>query len=92
VQQLKDTRVPIPANKTHARRGDYEYERAGTASIFMFCEPLSGWREVHVREQRTKVDRAREVADLLRTRYARAQQVILICDILNTRTNGASYE
>ena len=59
IQLLKETRVPIPATKTHPRRVDYEYERAGTASIFMFCEPLSGWRQVTVRERRTKIDWAR---------------------------------
>jgi hypothetical protein len=92
VQLLRETRVPVPATKAHPRRVDYEYERAGTASIFMFCEPLWGWREVQVREQRTKVDWAREVARLLDTRYARAQKVILICDNLNTHTKGAFYE
>jgi hypothetical protein len=92
VQLLKETRVPIPATKAHPRRVDYEYERAGTASIFMFCEALSGWREVQVREQRTKVDWAREVARLLDTRYREAQKVILICDNLNTHTKGAFYE
>ena len=56
IQLLKETRVPIPATKEHPRRVDYEYERAGTASIFMFCEPLSGWRQVTVRERRTKID------------------------------------
>ena len=60
VQLLKETRVPVPATRAHPRRVDYEYERAGTASIFMFCEPLSGWREVRVREQRTKIDWAQE--------------------------------
>ena len=49
MQLLKETRMPIPATKSQPRRVDYEYERAGTASIFMFCEPLSGWREVQVR-------------------------------------------
>jgi hypothetical protein len=92
VQLLKETRVPIAATKQHPRRVDYEYERAGTASIFMFCEPLSGWREVHVRPQRTKVDWAREVAELLRTRYAHAEKVLLVCDNLNTHTKGAFYE
>jgi hypothetical protein len=92
VQLLKETRVPIAATKQHPRRVDYEYERAGTASLFMFCEPLSGWREVHVREQRTKVDWARELAEVLRTRYARAEKVILVCDNLNTHTKGAFYE
>lgn len=92
VQLLKETRVPIPATKEHPRRVDYEYERAGTASIFMFCEPLSGWREVHVREQRTKVDWALEMEELLRKRYPQAEKVILVCDNLNTHTKGAFYE
>lgn len=89
---LKETRVPIPATRTHARRVDYEYERAGTASIFLFCETLSGWRQVTVRERRTKIDWAIEVEALLRTRYARAERVILVCDNLNTHTIGAFYE
>jgi hypothetical protein len=53
IQLLKETRLPIAATKEHPRRVDYEYERAGTASIFMFCQPLSGWREVTVRDRRT---------------------------------------
>jgi hypothetical protein len=92
VQLLKETRVPIAATKDHPRRVDYEYERAGTASIFMFCEPLSGWREVAVRQRRTKIDWAKEVEELLRTRYASADKVILVCDNLNTHTKGAFYE
>ena len=92
VQLLKETRVPIAATKEHPRRVDYEYERAGTASIFMFCEPLSGWRQATVRERRTKIDWAMEVEELLRTRYATAEKVILVCDNLNTHTKGAFYE
>jgi hypothetical protein len=92
IQLLKETRVPIPATKEHPRRVDYEYERAGTASIFMFCEPLSGWRQVTVRRQRTKIDWAVEVEELLRTRYGSADKIILVCDNLNTHTTGAFYE
>src|SRR5436305_10020828 len=92
IHLLKETRVPIPATKTHPRRVDYEYERAGTASIFMFCEPLAGWRRVRVRQQRTKIDWASEMAELLRGRYAKAKKVILVCDNLNTHTIGAFYE
>ena len=58
----------------------------------MFCEPLSGWREVTVRPRRTKIDWALEVEELLRTRYASADKVILISDNLNTHTIGAFYE
>jgi hypothetical protein len=92
VQLLKETREPLEATKTQPRRVDYEYERAGTASIFMFCEPLAGWREVSVREQRTKIDWALELAQLLRGRYAKAEKVLLVCDNLNTHTIGAFYE
>jgi hypothetical protein len=92
VQLLKETRAPQPATQTQARRVDYEYERAGTACLFMFTEPLSGWREVHARPRRTKVDWAVEMAGLLRTRYAQAEKVILVCDNLNTHTMGAFYE
>src|SRR5260370_17420872 len=91
VQLLKETRVPIAATTGHPRRVDYEYERAGTASIFMFCEPLSGWRKAAVRQRRTKIDWAREIEELLRTRYASADKVLLICDNLNTHTKGAFY-
>jgi DDE superfamily endonuclease len=58
----------------------------------MFCEPLSGWRQVTVRERRTKIDWAREVEELLRTRDASAEKVILVCDNLNTHIKGAFYE
>ena len=92
VQLFKETRAPIPASKNHPRRVDYEYERAGTACIFMFAESLAGWRKVSVRPRRTKVDWAFEMEKLLRTRYADAEKVILVCDNLNTHTKGAFYE
>jgi len=92
IQLLKETRVPIAGTKKHPRRVDYEYERAGTASIFMFTEPLSGWRFVSVRERRTKVDWAQEMEQLLTTRYASVEKAILVCDNLNTHTKGAFYE
>ena len=92
VQLLNETRVPIAATREHPRRVDYEYERAGTASIFMFCEPLSGWHQVTVRDRRTKIDWAQEVARLLSTRYASVEKVVLVCDNLNTHTMGAFYE
>src|ERR1700724_2576189 len=91
-QLLKETRWPIPATAKHATRVDYEYERAGTASIFMFAEPLAGWRDVAVRERKTKIDWATEMARLLEGRYAACAQVILVCDNLNTHTMGAFSE
>jgi hypothetical protein len=92
VQLQQEVRQPIPGTTKHGKRVDYEYERAGTANIFMFTEPLAGWREVAVRPTRTKVDWATEVARLLEGRYADREQVILVCDNLNTHTKGAFYE
>ena len=92
VQLHKETRKPIPATKRHPRRVDYEYERCGTACVFMFTEPLSGWREATARPQRTKIDWALEMARLLDTRYKKAQTVVLVSDNLNTHTRGAFYE
>jgi hypothetical protein len=91
-QLLKETRVPIEATKEHGERVDYEYERNGTASIFMFAEPLSGFRQATARERRTKADWAIEVAGMLDTRYADCACVTLVCDNLNTHTKGAFYE
>ena len=56
VQLLKETRAPIAATKGHGQRVDYEYERNGTASIFMLAEPLGGFRQATARERRTKAD------------------------------------
>ena len=92
VQLLKETRVPIAATTTHGKRVDYEYERHGTASIFMFAEPLSGFRQATARTRRTKADWAIEVAHILDTRYADCAYVTLVCDNLNTHTKGAFYE
>lgn len=92
IQLLKETRVPIAATRTHGRRVDYEYERNGTAGIFLFAEPLSGFRQAAARRQRTKEDWAIEVAHLLDTRYAACERVTLVLDNLNTHTKGAFYE
>jgi hypothetical protein len=92
VQLTQETRRPIPATRRHAQRVDYEYGRAGTASIFMFTEPLAGWREATARATRTKVDWAVEVARLLEGRYHKCSAVTMVCDNLNTHTIGAFYE
>ena len=92
-QQLyQEVRQPIPATNNHARRPDYEYERAGVANIFMFTEPLGGWRRASVREYKTKIDWAHEVKILLEEDVPNAKKVILVCDNLNTHSLGAFYE
>ena len=92
VQLVKETRQAIPGTQDHPQRVDYEYERNGTASIFMFAQPLAGWRQATARPQRTKADWAQEVAALLDGRFAHCPHITLVCDNLYTHTAGAFYE
>ena len=92
VQLIKETRQPLPAAPGQPEKVDYEYERNGTANIFLFTEPLRGTRHVRVTEQRTAVDWANEIRDLLEVRCPDAVRVRLVCDNLNTHGIGALYE
>ena len=92
LQLLRDKNEPIAATANHPKRLDHEYERAGTASIFLFTEPKAGWRTTHARARRTKVDWVQEVAHVIDHRYADCEKVVLVCDNLNTHTEGAFYE
>lgn len=92
VQLIKETRQPLPAAPGQPEKVDYEYERNGTANIFLFTEPLRGTRHVRVTEHRTAVDWAKEIRDLLEVRYPEAVRVRLVCDNLNTHGIGSLYE
>jgi len=92
VQLIQETRQPIPAAPGRLARTDYEYKRNGTADIFMFIEPQAGRRTVTVTQQRTKVDWAHRVRDLLEGPYAGVPKVTLVMDNLNTHTPGSLYE
>ncbi len=92
IQFLKETRTPIPAAPGQSAREDYEYERNGTGSVFLFTEALKGWRKVSARARRTAIDWAQEVRNLLDVRYAQADKVLLIMDNLNTHSIGSLYE
>jgi len=91
-QLIGETRVPLEAAPGQPRRVDYEYERKGVADLFMFFEPLRGWRQVWIAPQRRKVEWAWFVKHLLDDHYPQAQRVVLVCDNLNTHTGGALYE
>jgi hypothetical protein len=91
-QLLRDTRTPLPMSAEQPERIDYEYERAGVMNLFLFCEPLRGQRWVDVTDQRTKVDWACQIKDLVDMRYPDAERIRLVLDNLNTHTPGALYE
>jgi DDE superfamily endonuclease len=92
VQLIKETRQPLPAEESKPARYDYEYERNGTANIFLFPEPLMGRRFVSVRERKTALDWATEVQHLLEVQYPEAVRLRLVCDNLNTHSIGSLYE
>src|SRR5215475_13039946 len=73
-------------------RYDYEYERNGTANLFMMFAPLEGWRHVKVTDRHTAVDYAHVLKELSDTRFPDAEKIILVQDNLNTHTPASLYE
>jgi len=91
-QLLDHARAPIPATPGRDRKVDSEYVRRGTCSIFVWVEPLRGWRRVNARHRRTRLDWAHEVDRLLTCDYPDAEKVVLVMDNLNTHSVGSLYE
>ncbi len=91
-QLVAETRRPLPAEPGQVERYDYEYERRGTANLFMLFEPLAGKRHVEVTDRRTAVDFAQVVRDLLDVHYPRAEKVVLLMDNLNTHKLASLYQ
>ena len=91
-QLIAETRPPQEAEPGRERRVDYEYERKGVADLFLFLEPLRGWRRVWITPQRRRVEWAWCVKQLLEENYPGAERLVLVCDNLNTHTGGALYE
>lgn len=92
VQLLGDTYAPIPLQKGQARRYEYEYEREGTANLFMMVQPLSGWRMVKTTQRRTKVDFAACMKALVDVHFPQATRIRVVLDNLNTHNPSSLYE
>jgi hypothetical protein len=92
VQLVAHTRRPLPSKPGLPERFDYEYRRNGTRNLFLFFQPLAGWRQVRVTEQRTKVDFAHCMHHLVDDLFPAADKVVLVLDNLNTHGPAALYE
>ena len=90
-QFLGEVRDPLPARPGRDVRQDSEYVRCGTCTIFVWAEPLRGWRRVHALAQRTKIDWAEQVKQLLTVDYPDAETVVLVMDNLNTHGIASLY-
>ena len=86
------TRAPIPAAPGRPETTDYEYERNGTANMFMMFEPLAGQRHVKVTERRTALDYAHVICELVDVHYTTVEKVVLVQDNLNTHKPASLYE
>ena len=92
-QLLDEMLMPIPMSETnHSRKYDCEYVRKGSCSIFMFTEPLAGWREAHALPHRTCADWARQMKWLIDDVYSEAEKIVLVMDNLNTHTVASFYK
>jgi len=92
IQLLAETRSLRPEQPGQRRRFDYEYERKGTANIFLAVEPLGAWRQVNVTERRTKVDFANQMQQLVDRHYPEAERIRVVMDNLNTHKPASLYE
>jgi hypothetical protein len=92
LQLIAEKRRPLPPKPGRPERFDYEYQRNGTRNLFVFFQPLVGWRHVQVTHQRTKVDFARCMRYLVDDVFPEADQVVLVVDNLNTHTPASLYE
>lgn len=91
-QLLAETRAPIPMKPGRPARCDYEYQRGGTANLFMVFAPLEGWRLVKVTDQRTAVDYAHMLRDIADKHFPEARKIVLVQDNLNTHKPASLYE
>jgi hypothetical protein len=91
-QQLKETRVPLPAKPGALAKYDYEYERNGTTNLFIFFAPLETWRHIKVTHRRTMIDFAHCMRDLVDVHFPDAEKVVVVMDNLNTHKLASLYE
>jgi len=91
-QLVSETRQPLPLQTGKPMRYDYEYQRQGTCNLFMFLQPLAGWRHVKVTARRTKQDFAVCMNDLVEIHCPLAKRIRVVLDNLNTHTPAAFYE
>jgi hypothetical protein len=91
-QLVAETRTPIPMKRGRTARIDYEYERNGTANLFMLFAPLEGWRHVEVTDRHTAVDYAHVLKDLADRRFPHAKTIVLVQDNLNIHSKASLYE
>lgn len=90
-QLVKETRTPIPMEPGRPARVDYEYERGGTANLFMIFAPLEGWRHVEVTQRHTAEDYAKILKDLSDVHFPQAEKILLVQDNLNTHCPASLY-
>jgi hypothetical protein len=90
-QLLRDEQPAQPTAPGRPAREDYHYERRGVQAIFMFFNPIRGWRRVSCRDSRTRIDWAEEIRQLLDEDYPHAKKIKLVCDNLNTHDIASLY-
>ena len=91
-QLIAETRMPIAAKPGRSARYDYEYERNGTANLFMLFAPLEGWRHVEVTDRHTALDYAHLLKQLSDKYFPGAARIVLVQDNLNTHKPASLYE
>ncbi len=91
-QVLADVRDPLPPAPGRPARYDPEYVRHGVVNLFLVNEPLRGWRQARLSDQRTRIDWAHGVQELVAVHYPAAERIVLVLDQLNTHSPASLYQ
>ena len=91
-QLISEVITPIEAKPGQIERFDYQYQREGVCNLFMFFDPLAGWRHVEVTDRRTQIDYAQQMKYLVDDRYPQAKKIRIVQDNLNTHIKASLYK
>jgi hypothetical protein len=91
-QLIAEVQPPVPCRPGQPYRYEAHYQREGVCQLFLWYEPLTGRRQVAVRDHKGALDWAAVIAELLEVHYPKAKKVRLVLDQLNTHAGGSLYQ
>lgn len=90
-EQRQELRPPQPPAPDRPARYDYTFAHNGRSNLFLLCAPHQNWRHVKVTEQRTGLDFAEVLRELVDVHFPDAEKLRVVLDNLNTHSLASLY-
>lgn len=91
-QMVEQVNEPKSMKSGSVAKEDYEYQRAGMANIFIFFDRHRGWRKAKVTAQKTAIDFAECMRELVDNDYPDAKKVRVVLDNFGTHCEASLYK